>query len=388
MLKEKILLGTSGWDYEDWVGPFYSSSEKKFSTYTQIFRTVEVDSTFYSFPSSNFIRGLSRTVPKGFKFSAKLPKDITHKKLLDAKKGALDDLSRFLEILAPLENEDKLGALLIQMPPKAKDELFENFSKFLGSLDVERYDFVVEFRDESWLSEEIFKMLKEYNIAYCIVDEPLLPPVIEVTGRIAYVRWHGRGSRPWYYYEYREDELREWVPRLNKIASEVEILYGYFNNHFRGYAPKNALQMLKLLGSIDNMQERVLNQILDYFDKEYIRIIKEKGDETILTGDINAMLSLFIDKKRLERALEEKDNVKIIESENNILAGTVKDYSFKINLVERTIIHDCEDWRKRLSTKQFCKHIGGVFLYLSKDDAANILKDIITNIDKWKFLTW
>jgi uncharacterized protein YecE (DUF72 family) len=387
MLEEKILIGTSGWDYEDWVGPFYSSSEKKFSTYSQVFRTVEIDSTFYSFPSPSFIRGLSRTAPKGFKFSAKLPKDITHKKLLDVRKGVLEDLSRFLEVLAPLENEDKLGALLIQMPPKTREELFENFSKFLENLDVERYDFVAEFRDESWLNEEVFKLLKKFNVAYCIVDEPLLPPVIEVTGRVAYVRWHGRGSRPWYYYEYREEELKEWLPRLNRIASEVEILYGYFNNHFRGYAPKNALQMLKLLGSIDSNQERVLNQILDYFDKESVRVIKEKGREIILTRDLNAMLSLFIDRKRLERALEEKDNVRIIEHDNNVLAGTVKDYSFKINLVDKTIVHDCEDWRKRLSTKQFCKHIGGVFLYLAKDDAVNILIDIITNIDEWKFQT-
>jgi uncharacterized protein YecE (DUF72 family) len=387
MLEEKILIGTSGWDYEDWVGPFYSSSEKKFSTYSQVFRTVEIDSTFYSFPSPSFIRGLSRTAPKGFKFSAKLPKDITHKKLLDVRKGVLEDLSRFLEVLAPLENEDKLGALLIQMPPKTRGEIFENFSKFLENLDVERYDFVAEFRDESWLNEEVFKLLKKFNVAYCIVDEPLLPPVIEVTGRVAYVRWHGRGSRPWYYYEYREEELKEWLPRLNRIASEVEILYGYFNNHFRGYAPKNALQMLKLLGSIDSNQERVLNQILDYFDKESVRVIKEKGREIILTRDLNAMLSLFIDRKRLERALEEKDNVRIIEHDNNVLAGTVKDYSFKINLVDKTIVHDCEDWRKRLSTKQFCKHIGSIFLYLAKDDAVNILIDIITNIDEWKFQT-
>ncbi|MBC7092244.1 MAG: DUF72 domain-containing protein, partial [Nitrososphaeria archaeon] len=273
------------------------------------------------------------------------------------------------------------------MPPKTREELSENFSRFLEVLDVERYDFVAEFRDESWLNEEIFRLLRKYNVAYCIVDEPLLPPVIEVTGRVAYVRWHGRGSRPWYYYEYREDELKEWVPRLNKIASKVEILYGYFNNHFRGYAPKNALQMLKLLNSINSRQKQALNQILEYFDKEFIRIIKEKGHETILAGDLNAMLSLFMDKRRLERALEEKDNVKIIVHENNILAGAVKDYSFKINLIDKTIIHDCEDWRKRLSTKQFCKHIGGVFLYLAKDDATSILKDIITNIDEWKFQT-
>lgn len=385
MLEEKILIGTSGWDYEDWVGPFYGLSEKRFSTYSRVFRTVEIDSTFYSFPSPSLIRGLSRTAPKGFKFSAKLPRDITHKRLLDVKAGVLDDLNSFLNLLAPLEEEGKLGALLIQMPPKGKQEMFENFRAFLENLDVERYDFVAEFREESWLDEEVFKLLRERRVAYCIVDEPLLPPTLEVTGRVAYVRWHGRGSRPWYYYEYREEELLEWVPRLQKLSSKVETLYGYFNNHFRGYAPKNALQMLKLMGLADRRQEEALERILNYFGSEFIRVVKEKGPELCSRGDLEAMLSLFLDGRRMERALEDRDKVKVLESGGSTLKGTVKEYDFEINLKDRVILHGCEDWRKRLSTKQFCKHIGSVFLHIPRDSSTRILKDIIENIEEWSF---
>lgn len=384
-LSQKILIGTSGWDYGDWIGPFYISDEKKLSTYSQVFKTVEIDSTFYSFPSPNFIRGLSRTVPKDFKFSAKLPKEITHKKLLDIKKGSLEDLNKFLHILTPLENEDKLGALLIQMPPKGKLEIYENFKSFISNIDVERYDFVAEFRDKSWLDEEVFKLLRTYNVSFCIVDEPLLPPVFEVTGRIAYVRWHGRGSRPWYYYEYREEELIEWIPRLKKIIANVDILYGYFNNHFRGFAPKNALQMLNLMGLANSKQVEALNRVLDYFGKEFIRHIKDRGPYIVSEGNLNTMLLLFIDKKRIERAIEDRDKVKILESGREIIRGTIKEYNFEINLKDKVILHDCEDWKKRASTKQFCKHIGSVFLHLAKEVSVNLLKEIILDIDDWKF---
>ncbi|MCX8189163.1 MAG: DUF72 domain-containing protein [Nitrososphaeria archaeon] len=384
-LGQKILIGTSGWDYEDWVGPFYNSNEKKLLVYSQIFKTVEIDSTFYSFPTPNFIKGISRTVPKDFKFSVKLPKDITHKKLLDVKKGALDDLNRFLHVLIPLENEDKLGALLIQMPPKGKHEIFENFKDFISNIDVERYDFVAEFRDKSWLDDEVLKLLSKYKVAFCIVDEPLLPPLLEITGRVAYVRWHGRGNRPWYYYEYREEELIEWIPRLEQVANNVEVLYGYFNNHFRGFAPKNALQMLKLLGIANSIQKERLQKVVDYFEKEFVRYIKARGPDIISKGDFSLMLSLFIDKKRLERANEDKDKVKIFEIGNEIIRGTVKDYKIEISLSDKSISHDCEDWRKRASAKQFCKHIGSIFLYLPKEVSFNLLNDIIKNIDEWNF---
>jgi len=132
----RILIGTSGWNYKEWVGPFYDDYEKQFSYYSEVFQTVEIDSTFYSFPSLSFMNGLSRVAPKDFKFSMKIPKDITHKELLDIKKGALEDLSKFLRLIQPLKESGKLGALLMQLPPKGKGELLENFTSFISNLDT------------------------------------------------------------------------------------------------------------------------------------------------------------------------------------------------------------------------------------------------------------
>lgn len=379
----KILIGTSGWNYKEWVGPFYDDYEKQFSYYSEVFQTAEIDSTFYSFPSLSFISGLSKVAPKDFKFSMKIPKDISHKKLLDIRKGALEDLEKFLKLIQPLKENGKLGALLIQLPPKSRGELLENFTNFISNLDTSKYDFVVEFREKSWIQEETFKILRSYNIGYCIVDEPLLPPVLEVTSNLAYLRWHGRGRRPWYYYEYREDELKEWKEKIGSIKAEV--LYGYFNNHFRGYAPKNALQMLRILGIANERQERALNKILNYFENTATEETKKKGLKALSSGKVHDMVLAFVDKKRFERAEEEKSSVEILEMNENKIKGKVKEYDFEIRIDEKKIIHNCEDWKKRVNSKQFCKHIASVFLYMPEETSKMVLRRVITELDRWVF---
>lgn len=382
----KILIGTSGWNYREWVGPFYDDYEKQFSYYSEVFQTAEIDSTFYNFPSLSFISGLSRVAPKDFKFSMKIPKDISHKKLLDTRKGALEDLDKFLKLIQPLKESEKLGALLIQLPPKSRGELIENFISFISGLNTSKYDFVVEFRDKSWIQEETFKILRSYNIGYCIVDEPLLPPVLKVTSNIAYVRWHGKGGRPWYYYEYREDELKEWKEKIEEIKDKAEVLYGYFNNHFRGYAPKNALQMIRILGIANDKQERALSKILRYFENTALEEIKKKGLNALSSEDLKTMILVFVDEKRFERAEEEKNSVKVLEMSDNRIKGKVKEYDFEIKINEKEIVHSCEDWKKRTSTKQFCKHIASVFLCLPEETSKRILKDVIKSLDEWDFV--
>lgn len=381
----KILIGTSGWNYKEWIGPFYDDYEKQFSYYSEVFQTAEIDSTFYSFPSFSFMNGLSRVAPKDFKFSMKIPKEISHKKLLDTRKGALEDLNKFLKLIQPLKESEKLGALLIQLPPKGKGELLENFTSFVRNLDTSKYDFVVEFREKSWIQEETFKILRSYRIGYCIVDEPLLPPLLEVTSNLVYIRWHGRGERPWYYYEYREDELKEWKEKIDSIKDKAEVLYGYFNNHFRGYAPKNALQMLKILGVANDKQERALNKILRYFENTAIEEVRKKGLNALGSGHINSMILVFVDEKRFERAKEEKSSVEILEMNENKIRGKVKEYDFEIRVDEKRIVHSCEDWKKRASTKQFCKHIASVFMCIPEETSKKILEEIITSLDEWSF---
>ena len=113
----------------------------------------------------------------------------------------------------------------------------------------------MEFRHLSWMRGETWQLLSKYKVAYANVDEPLLPPEVHLTTDFAYFRWHGRGAKPWFDYRYAEEELDEWAPRVEEAASKVKKAYGYFNNHFHGYAPENCLYMLRKLGLITEQQK-------------------------------------------------------------------------------------------------------------------------------------
>ena len=201
----EVHLGTSGWSYKEWEGPFYPKGEKKKLTYySKFFDTVEIDSTFYGYPSKGMILGATKSTPPGFVFSAKLPKLITHEKKLDLEKGVKEDLFRFLRLMLPLIEEGKLGPLLIQLPPSFGYS--EGLKKLDGFLEVLPTDvsFAVEFRNKSWLGKaDALDLLRGHNVAVTTVDEPLLPPDTTTTADFAFVRWHGRGERPWYNYRYR-----------------------------------------------------------------------------------------------------------------------------------------------------------------------------------------
>lgn len=244
-----LLIGTSGWSYKEWVGAFYpSSTTNKLSYYSRIFGTAEIDSTFYAYPSKGLVLGWSRYSPEGFVFSAKLPQLLTHEKRLDPGKGVEADLLRFLSLMKPLIAGGKMGPVLIQLPPSFNYE--SDFARLNGFLKMVPEDlrFAVEFRHPSWLREEVWSLLRDRNVANVIVDEPLLPPDIVVTADFSFIRWHGHGSRPWYNYRYNEKELKGWAPKVQELAARVKRTYGYFNNHFRGFAVENSLKMMGLLG--------------------------------------------------------------------------------------------------------------------------------------------
>ena len=245
----ELRIGTSGWSYNEWNGVFYpSSGTNKLSYYSKVFGTAEVDSTFYAFPSKGLVLGWARYTPADFVFSVKLPQLLTHEKKLDVEKGTEADLIRFLGLLKPLIASGKLGPVLIQLPPSYSFQ--SDFGKLKGFLArvPEDIKFAVEFRHPSWLREEVWSFLRERNVANVIVDEPLLPPDTVMTADFAFVRWHGRGTRPWYNYRYSDKELDGWVPKVKEVTSKVEKTYGYFNNHFRGFAVENSLKMMEKLG--------------------------------------------------------------------------------------------------------------------------------------------
>lgn len=260
MGRGKILLGTSGWSYKEWEGPFYQKGEKrKLRAYCRVFDAAEIDSTWYRFPSKGTVMGWLRYSPSEFVFAAKVPKIITHDKRLGLKGDVQADLNAFFDLMRPLQLGGKLGCLLIQLPP-SYDFNLGNLESFFQMLDPQ-FRFAVEFRNLSWIREETWQLLERHKVAYVNVDEPLLPPDVHLTTDFSYFRWHGRGSDPWFDYLYSKEELEGWVPKVEDAANEVKTVYGFFNNHFHGYAPENCLHLIKRLGLLSAQQEKAKMKI-------------------------------------------------------------------------------------------------------------------------------
>ncbi|MBS7650871.1 MAG: DUF72 domain-containing protein [Candidatus Bathyarchaeia archaeon] len=389
-----LRLGTSGWSYREWIGPFYPDGETKMlQHYTRIFDTAEIDSTFYSYPTTGIVHGWLRYTPRDFVFSAKLPRVITHEKKLDLEQGVDEDLSRFTALMEPLQDRGKLFAILIQLPPGLKQNLglLEEFFRILP----ESYRYAIEFRDKTWWNEETWKLLREYRVANTIVDEPLLPPEPVVTADFAYIRWHGRGRRPWYNYRYSIDELKPWIPRIMEVSEKTRNICGYFNNHYHGYAVENCLQILEMLGISKPEQTQMKERVEQYIDRHVVEG-KLKVSATEPQFHLEAteniplewLLSSFMDRSRLERASEIRDTELTIDVKKpNLIKASIRDYVIIVDLDSKTITHDCADWTKRIQEKSFCKHVGKLFLTLPEDEAKRILREIYSTKDLWRFHT-
>ena len=383
---DRVFIGTSGWSYKDWVGPFYNEKDKSLlGAYCKVFRTVEIDSTFYRYPSKGTVMGWVKYSPEGFIYTAKLPKLITHTKKLDVNEGIETDLQKFIELLEPLYLSGKLGCILIQLPPKfdyTPDQL-EEFFKILPT----HVKFAVEFREQSWMREETWKMLEKYNVAYTIVDEPLLPAEVHITSNIAYFRWHGRGARPWYNYRYHTEELEPWAPKIKEAAEKVEKVYGYFNNHYHGYAVENCLQILEMLGALTPKQKEAKTNVENYF-KTTAKTTETKLETFVPPTEMKfeTLLHYFIDPERIKRAQKIKNNEVTIQQETPYeIRAMVKEYHVVIDLQNRIIMHDCADWSKMLPNKKLCKHLGKLLLTLDKEKATTLLRQIYSNKESWNF---
>lgn len=261
-------LGTSGWSYKEWVKAFYPTNEtKKLTYYAGIFNTVEIDSTFYAYPAQGTVYGWEKNTPERFVFSAKIPKLITHDKRLDLEKGVMADLFRFLDLMKPLIKGGKLGPVLLQLPPSFSYD--KDYNKLRSFIEAAPKDILLaaEFRHLSWMKGQVNELLRKHNIANVIVDEPLLPPDVNITADFSVVRWHGRGTRPWYNYRYGDAELDAWKPKVDEISTKTKKVYGYFNNHFHGFAVENVLKMLEKVGGASPQQKEVLKKVTGYLDK-------------------------------------------------------------------------------------------------------------------------
>lgn len=241
MKKGKIHIGTSGWHYEHWKGPFYPrdlSSKNFLSFYIDSFSTVEINRTFYSLPKREVFAGYSKKVPARFIFSIKASRFITHVKRLKDPKLPLRRLLSRVQGLGP-----HLGPILFQLPPHWKLNL-ERLHSFLKALPKgHRYAF--EFRDTSWLVEETYALLKQSRSAFCIYEfEDTLTPLI-TTANFIYVRLHGPEGA--YAGKYSLKELKKWARFFRKQANQGKDIYCYFDNDEAGYAAMNAKTLMQLL---------------------------------------------------------------------------------------------------------------------------------------------
>ncbi len=255
-MQSKVLIGTSGWGYDEWVGSFYPKSLKKedfLSYYSEVFYTNEINTTFYNIPSKWVVNNWVNKTPNNFLFTAKIPQTITHDHKLDLN-YCLDELNHYLKAMEPLIESKKLLAFLIQLPPSFnRKENFGNLKEFVdnwpGDRESDEYHLVIEFRHKSWMDEEVFRYLTDKLLTYCAVIEPLLPPRMDVTNpNFAYIRFHGFGKKIWFDYFFKEEEIKNWAQPIKKVIEKTKRVGIYFNNHFSGYAAKNSLMLMKELG--------------------------------------------------------------------------------------------------------------------------------------------
>lgn len=257
-LMGELRVGTSGYQYDDWVGYFYPQGLPKrewLNFYSRHFNTVEINSSFYTIlPPSTTVR-LANKVPDGFDFVMKAHRSFTHDRNADEA-----TVHSFHEMLKPIAESGKLGCVLLQFPWEFKYDQ-PNHDYLISVCEaLADYPLVVEFRNIGWIKDEVFDFLRDWNIGFCCVDEPrlkgLIPPIAVATSDIAYVRFHGRNKEKWWQHEqpwerydylYSEDELSEWVPKIRSLMSNSERCYVFFNNHYQGKAAVNAQMLLKLM---------------------------------------------------------------------------------------------------------------------------------------------
>jgi uncharacterized protein YecE (DUF72 family) len=261
-----IHIGTSGYSYADWKGPYYPEEIKDnqmLPFYAQEFRATEINYTYYRMPAARTLAAMASKVPEDFVFTVKASKELTHERDVEDGNGGgtPENFRLFREALQPLIDEGKFGAVLAQFPNSFKPtdenrEYLAIFRERMGDLPV-----VVEFRNAAWIDDETFDLLRKNNLGYCCVDEPrlkgLIPPIAVATAPVAYVRFHGRNAQKWwqheeayerYNYQYKPEELEQWVPKIEKLDNTTQNTFVFTNNHYRGQAVQTARQLRELLG--------------------------------------------------------------------------------------------------------------------------------------------
>ena len=266
----KTFIGTSGWSYPrgegTWIGYFYPKMKvNELEYYSQFFNTVEINSSFYRPPNPGYVYNWARRVPKDFLFTVKLWQKFTHPKMYREATGeeatiSQQDVDLFIHGIEPLIKYGKLGALLAQFPPSFKND--GRGRSILNSViqTFNQYGLAVELRHRSWSDDaNTAEMLRGNNVAWVMIDEPKfktsLAGEVPLTSYMAYFRFHGRNAEMWwkgdsetrYKYLYSPEEIEELTEKVRSVAQQTSLLFAFFNNHWQGYAPRNATDMKKSL---------------------------------------------------------------------------------------------------------------------------------------------
>jgi len=294
----RVLVGTCSWTDRTLVesDAFYPSrtlsAEERLAFYAACFPLVEVDSTYYAPPSEKLAGLWVERTPPGFTFDVKafrlltghptppsslwkdvrqeLPEALRVKRNVyahDLPGGLLDEaFDRFRSALMPLHSAGKLGVVLLQLPPYVYPSR-RSFADLERAADrLSDFDLAVELRNARWLDERhrdgTLRFLAERRMTYVCVDEPQgfassVPPIVAVTAPLAEVRFHGRNAATWeargitaaerFAYDYRPDELAEWVPGIRQLSREAESVHVLMNNCYSDYAVRSAATLARLL---------------------------------------------------------------------------------------------------------------------------------------------
>jgi uncharacterized protein YecE (DUF72 family) len=238
----QLRIGTSGWSYPSWRGPFFPealAARHHLAYYATRFDATELNAPFYRTPTLDAVRGWAAQTPKNFCFAWKASRFITHWKRLSGKsRNSITLMESRLRLL-----KDKAGPVLFQLPPNMQADR-ERLAGFLKLLRRKR-PYVFEFRHPSWYEPDILELLREHDVALCISDHADAPAPWEVTAGHVYVRGHGPTGR--YHSHYPDETLRDWARSIRRWRRQGRDVYCFFDNDQKSAAPKDAERMVALL---------------------------------------------------------------------------------------------------------------------------------------------